>query len=155
MDKGLTTVTVLDRDLSGEQVLQTLGHDVDRLRLTLVLPSHYTFMDHPHHHLHISSSDEDVVYVPPFSIPDSDFDWELPFEVRGEGEAILHLEGQVFFCPVTDDTLCIWASIDDRYHVRVEEGAGRPELVHDIDILECLEHANAALAPAAVVEDEN
>ena len=144
-------MTVVDRDLTGEHVLQTMGLDADSLRLTVVLPSYYMFLPDQHHHLHIGSSDEDVVYVPPFGIPDTGFDWELPVEVRNEGEAVLHLEGQVFFCPVSDATICIWATVDERFHVRVQAGGGRVEIVHEINILDTLDAARASrVAPGSV-----
>ena len=143
-------------DLNGERAVKTLDPGAEGLRLTVVLPRHYAFVPDQHHHLHVSSSDEDVLYVPPFGIPDTTFDWELPLEVRGEGEAVLHVEGQVFFCPVSEATMCIWATIDDRFHVRVGPGGNRVlELVHEVDLMECLEHANVARAARDAVVDEN
>jgi hypothetical protein len=149
-------VSVADIDLNGEHVVKTVDPGAESMRLTVVLPSYFMFVPDQHHHLHIASSDEDVVYVPPFDIPDNHFDWHLPVEVRGEGEAVLRMEGQVFFCPVSNATRCIWATIDDSFPVRVAEG-GTPvlELVHDIDILECLEQTSAAEPAAGEVQDEN
>lgn len=145
-----------DVDLNGERVVKTVDPRAKDLRLTVVLPSYFMFIPDQHHHLHISSSDEDVVYVPPFDIPDNHFDWHLPVEVRGEGETVLHLEGQVFFCPVSDATRCIWATIDDRYRVRIEPGGNQTlELVHDIDILECIEQTSVGHTAATAVPDEN
>jgi hypothetical protein len=127
----------------------------DSMRLTVVLPSPYMFLPDQHHHLHITSSDEMVVSVPPFGIPDLTFDWDLPIEVHGEGEAELHLEGQVFFCPVTDATICIYATIDQRYHVRVEGGSGlRLEIVHDIQVLDAVETARTARYATVEAADE-
>jgi hypothetical protein len=132
-----------------------LDVDTDTMRLTVVLPSFYMFLPDQHHHLHMTSSDETVVSVPPFDIPDLTFDWELPVEVHGEGEAIIHLGGQVFFCPVTDATICIYATIDQRYHVKVVQGAGhRLEIVHDINILDTLDQARTTRVAAAGVADE-
>jgi hypothetical protein len=149
-------VSIADVDLGGERMVKTVDLQVRDLRLTVVLPSYFMFIPEQHHHLHIGSSDEDVVYVPPFEIPDNTFDWRLPVEVRGEGEAELHLEGQVFFCPVSEATRCIWATIDDRFSVRVEPGgSGSLELVHDIDILECMEQTAAGRTVATAVPDEN
>lgn len=120
-----------------EEIVHTLDPDSRTLRLTVVLPSYYMFLPDQHHHLHITSSDETVISVPPFDIPDLTFDWELPVEVHGEGEAVLHLEGQVFFCPVSDATICIYATVDHHFHVRVERGSGhRLEIVHEIDVLD-------------------
>jgi hypothetical protein len=149
-------VSVAKVDLDGEQVIMKVDPGAEGLRLTVVLPRHYTFVPDQHHHLHVASSDEDVVYIPPFDIPDSDFDWELSLDVRGEGDTVLHLEGQVFFCPVSDATMCIWATIDDRFHVRVEPGGNRVlELVHVVDLMECLEHASGARSARNPVIDEN
>jgi hypothetical protein len=145
-----------DVDLNGEHVVKTVDPGAEHLRVTVVLPSYFAFVPDQHHHLHIASSDEDVLYVPPFGIEDTDFDWQLPLEVRGEGEAELRMEGQMFFCPVSDATRCIWATIDDRFLVRVERGGGTLlELVHDIDILECLEQTSAASTASGAVKDEN
>ena len=142
-------------DLNGEHVSQTLDVDTKSLRLTVVIPSYFMFLPDQHHHLHISSSDEEVLYVPPFDIPDMDFDWDLPLEARTEGEAILHLEGQVFFCPVSDATICIYAAIDERYRVRVEKGSGqRLEVVHEVDILDTLDTAVATRVAANGAAEE-
>ena len=142
-------------DPSAERHVHILDADGSTLRLTVVLPSYYMFLPDQHHHLHVSSSDESVISVPPFEITDMSFDWDLPMEVHGEGDAILHMEGQVFFCPVTDATICIWATIDERYHVRVERGAGhRLELVYDIDILDTLDEATATRIANAALADE-
>jgi len=148
-------VSLARTDLNGEHVLQTLDLDSRSLRLTVVIPSDYMFLPDQHHHLHISSSDESVLYVPPFDIPDMDFDWDLPLEVRGEGEAILHMEGQVFFCPVSDATICIYATIDEGYRVRVEAGSGqRLEVVHEVDILDTLDTAVATRVAASGAAEE-
>ena len=95
-----------------EEIVHTLDPDSRTLRLTVVLPSYYMFLPDQHHHLHITSSDETVISVPPFDIPDLTFDWELPVEVHGEGEAVLHLEGQVFFCPVSDESICLFNLVE-------------------------------------------
>ena len=142
-------------DPSAERHVHTLDADGSKLRLTVDLPSYFKFLPDQHHHLHISSSDESVISVPPFEITDISFDWELPMEVHGEGDAVLHLEGQVFFCPVTDATICIWATIDEMYDVRVLRNAGhRLELVYDIDILDTLDEATAARIANAAMADE-
>jgi hypothetical protein len=154
--QGVDKVSDANDDLDGEHVIMKVDPGAEGLRLRVVLPRHYMFVPDQHHHLHIASSDEEVVYVPPFDIPDTGFDWFLPLEVRGEGDAVLHVQGQVFFCPVSDATICIWATIDDRFHVRVEPGASRLlELVHEVDLMECLEHASAARTTHNAVVDEN
>jgi hypothetical protein len=141
-------------DLNGEQVVMTTGLGAEWLRLTVVLPSHYMYIPDQHHHMHISSSDEDVIYVPPFDIPDARFDWELPVEARGTGEAMLHLEGQVFFCPVSDPTICIWATIDECYRVKVEEGSRRHiAIVHEVDILDTMEGGSSSEVAHESVEN--
>lgn len=145
-------MSIAEVDLNGEHVVRTVDPGAHELRLTVVLPAYFQFVPDRHHHLHVSSSDEGVVNVPPFEIEDPGFDWRLPLEVGSVGDAVLRLEGQVFFCPVSDATRCLWATVDESFRVRVEPG-GSPvlELVHDIDLLECLERGVAA-RPAA---DEN
>jgi hypothetical protein len=139
-----------------EDHVHILDQDTDSMRLTVVLPSYYMFLPDQHHHLHFTSSDDNIITVPPFDIPDLTFDWELPVEVHGEGEAVLQLGGQVFFCPVTDATICIYATIDQRYHVRVVRDAGhRLEIVHDINILDAMEEARTRRVATAEAVDEN
>ncbi|UCC92208.1 MAG: hypothetical protein JSW25_05905 [Thermoplasmata archaeon] len=139
-----------------EDHVHTLDQDSDTMRLTVVLPSYYMYLPDKHHHLHFTSTDEAVISVPPFEVTDLTFDWELPVEVHGGGEAILHLEGQVFFCPVADATICIYATIDSRYHVRVERGAGhRLEIVHDVTILDTLDQTGVSHLPPVEAGDEN
>jgi len=146
-------VSAWDPDAEGH--VHILDVDTNNLRLTVVLPSYYMFLPDQHHHLHFSSSDESVISVPPFDIQDMGFDWDLPLEVNGEGEAVLHMEGQVFFCPVSDTTICIWATVDEQYHVRVQRGAGhRLELVYDIDIQDTLDGATATRMASPGLADE-
>ncbi len=138
-----------------EEYVHTLDKDTKTLRLTVVLPSYYMFLPDQHHHLHVTSSEESVISVPPFDIPDLTFDWELPVEVLAEGEAMLHLEGQVFFCPVSDATICIYATVDHHFHVRVERGSGHGlEIVHEIDILDTLDVARTTRVTPTGVADE-
>lgn len=154
--KELKTVSLPRTDLNGEHVSQTLDANSKSLRLTVVLPSYYMYLPDQHHHLHIGSSDESVLFVPPFDIPDMDFDWDLPLEARAEGEAILHVEGQVFFCPVSDATICIWATIDERFHVRVKAGSGqRLEIVHEVNIPDTLDSMVTSRVTTVDAADEN
>jgi len=142
-------------DPAAEKHVHILDTDSRTLHLTVVLPSYYMFVPDQHHHLHVSSSDESVISVPPFEITDLSFDWELPVEVNGEGEALLHMEGQVFFCPVSETTICIWATVDEQYHVRVSRGEGhRLELVYEIDILDTLDKATATHIANSALADE-
>jgi hypothetical protein len=112
------------------------------IHVVVRLPAGYMFVPDQHHYLNVSSSDRSVVGVPPFDLPDLAFDWEMPVTVLGEGRTVLHMEGQVFFCPARDATLCIYASIDDEWAVRVREGSDRHvELVHEVEVMEALDGA--------------
>ncbi len=120
----------------GEEV-QTLSLDADTIRVCLRLPEGYKFLPDGHHQVSIESSDESVVRVPEFSIPDLGFDWRVPVEVKQSGEARLSLSGMVFFCPVSDESICMFAAPSADLIVRVVEGdAGDDcEIVHDIEIM--------------------
>lgn len=116
-----------------------VGTNAESIRLALRLPNGYMYLPDMHHHLNLSSSDDTVISVPPFGLPDLSFDWKVPVRVGAEGEAVLHLEGQVFFCPVTDRTVCIYATIDEVYPVRVEEMSDDgTAIIHDIEVLDHL-----------------
>jgi hypothetical protein len=122
--------------------IQMLDTDADHVSVALRLPEGYKFLQDMHHYLNISSSDESVITVPHFDIPDLTFEWPVPVEVHGEGETTLHLEGQVFFCPVTDQIVCIYATLDELYTVRVEEGSEREAVfVIELEIMAELEGA--------------
>jgi hypothetical protein len=95
------------------------------------------FLPDQHHFLNISSLDETIITVPHFDLPDLTFDWQVPVNVHGEGEVTLHLEGQVFFCPRTERTVCIHATLDEDHVVRVVAGSGgEAHIVHDLTVME-------------------
>jgi hypothetical protein len=116
---------------------QMLSLDADTIRVCLRLPEGYKFLPDGQHQVSIRSSDEGVVRVPEFSIPDLGFDWRIPVDVRSEGEARLTLEGMVFFCPVSDESICMFAAPSADLIVRVvEDGdSGDCEFVHDIQVM--------------------
>lgn len=117
--------------------VQTLSLDADTIRVCLRLPEGYKFLPDGQHQVTIESSDESVVRVPEFSIPDVGFDWRVPVEVKRTGEAKLSLSGMVFFCPVSDESICMFAAPSADLIVRVVEGSddGDCEIVHDIEIM--------------------
>jgi hypothetical protein len=129
---------------NGDDGVQTLDIGSESIRITIRLPEDYTFLPDQHHFLNVGSSDESVISVPPFELPDMTFDWQVPVEVRGEGEAVLHLEGQVFFCHIAHRTVCIYATIDKEHRIRVVEGSvGRAELVHEIEVMDAMDGAQS------------
>ncbi len=112
------------------------------IQVVVRLPPGYMYIPDRHHFLNVSSSDDSVVSVPPFDLPDLSFDWQMPITVRSEGWVTLHLEGQVFFCPINDATICIYATIDEEWTVRVRAGSDRGlELVHEVKVMEALDGA--------------
>jgi hypothetical protein len=140
-------------EIHGPNEAQVMGRRTRRVHLKLELPTGYIFIPNQHHYLNLGSSDESVVYVPPFELPDLEFDWLIPVQVIREGEVVLHLEGQVFFCPVDDNTICIFASIDEEWPVEVAEGGEGPvELIHLIEVLYELDGAFMPLHLAHVGE---
>jgi hypothetical protein len=125
------------------------------LHLVVRLPPGFMFLPDQHHYLNVRSSDVDVVEVPPFDLPDLTFDWYVPVEVTGEGDTSLRLEGQVFFCPVHDPLVCIYATIDEEWPVRVRAGSGGTvDLVHEIEVMEALDTALALRASGTTGTDE-
>lgn len=91
---------------------QRLDPGSDSIRLHLRLAEGYKYLPDGHHTVSITSSNEDVVSVPPFVPPDLSFDWRVPVEVRGEGEAVLRVEATVFFCPVSDESICLFNLVE-------------------------------------------
>jgi hypothetical protein len=84
----------------------------DSVRLWLRLAEGYKYLTDGQHTVLLASSDESVLVVPPFEIPDLSFDWQVPVEVKGEGETTLHLQAMVFFCPVSDESICLFNACD-------------------------------------------
>ena len=123
--------------MTEERKVQTLSLDADTIRVCLRLPEGYKFLPDGQHQVSIKSSDETVLRVPEFSIPDLGFDWRIPVEVKTEGETKLSLNGMVFFCPISDESICMFAAPSADLIVRVVEGdgAGDCEIVHDIEIM--------------------
>ncbi len=124
--------------MTEERRVQTLSLDAETMRVCLRLPEGYKFLPDGQHQVSIASSNETVLRVPEFSIPDLGFDWRIPVEVKTEGETTLTLSGMVFFCPISDESICMFAAPSADLVVRVVEGdgAGDCELVHDIEIME-------------------
>ena len=127
-------------DKDDAAMMMDSGSDV--VRVAIRLPEGYMFLPDQHHFMNLGSSDESVISIPPFELPDLTFDWLVPVEVRREGEAVLRLEGQVFFCPVAERTVCIYATIAEEHRVHVVEGSGGTvELVHELEVMDALEGA--------------
>jgi hypothetical protein len=121
--------------VDSKRAAQTLSLDADTIRVCLRLPEGYKFLPDGQHQVRIESSDDNVVEVPSIDIPDLSFDWRVPVTVRSEGEATLHLEGMVFFCPISDESICMFAAPSADVIVRVVEGGGECEVVHDIKVM--------------------
>ena len=115
----------------------TLDRESKSIHLTLRLPEGYMFLPDQHHFLNIGSLDESVISIPHFDMPDLSFDWQVPVIIHGEGDATIHLEGQVFFCPMHDPTICIYATLEEEYVVRVAAGSGKEaRILHDLTIMD-------------------
>jgi len=123
--------------MTEERKVQTLSLDADTMRVCLRLPEGYKFLPDGQHQVSIASSDERVLRVPEFSIPDLGFDWRIPVEVKQEGETTLTMSGTVFFCPISDESICMFAAPSADLVVRVVEGDASTdcEMVHDIEIM--------------------
>ena len=108
----------------------------DTVRVWLRLPEGYKYLSDGQHTVLLTSSDESVLFVPPFDIPDISFDFRVPVEVRGEGETNLHLQAMVFFCPTSDESICMFNACDVEQPVVVLGGADADvEIVHDIEVM--------------------
>lgn len=84
-------------------------------------PGHKWIVDAAHT-VEVTSTDDDVLHVPPWTRPDLSFDWRIPIEPRKEGRAGVHLRGMLFFCPVADAMVCLFDMLDVTVPVLVEEG---------------------------------
>jgi hypothetical protein len=117
----------------GRRVLE-MDRDGRSIRVAVELPGGYEFLPDRNHYLMVESSDESVLAPSPIPIDDLAFDWEVPVDVRGEGETTLSLKGMVYFCPASDALVCISAHIDEKHDVRVSAGSGGAiELVHRVE----------------------
>ncbi len=120
----------------GRPEKRLMDSDRDSIRLALRLPEGYKFLPDGQHTVTLTSSDEAVLVVPPFGIPDLTFDWQVPVEVGGDGETTLHLLAMVFFCPVSDESICMFNACDVEVPVVVLGGAGTDlEILHDIELM--------------------
>lgn len=116
--------------------VKRLDASANTIRVCLRLPEGYKFLPDGQHQVSVRSSDESVLRVPEFSIPDLGFDWRIPVEVRSPGTAELQLEGMVFFCPTSDESICMFAAPSESFKIEVVEGEdGDCELVHDIRVM--------------------
>jgi hypothetical protein len=120
----------------GRPEKRLMDSDRDSLRLWLRLPEGYKFLPDGQHTVLLGSSDESVMAVPPFGIPDLTFDWRVPVVVGEDGETTLHLQAMVFFCPTSDESICMFNALDVEVPVVVLTGAGTDlEIVHDIELM--------------------
>jgi len=92
------------------------------LHLRLGLPRGYKWTEGASHHVAVESKNDDVVHVPPFKVPDLTMDWMVPIEVRSEGRTVIKVTGAVFYCPVTDENICMFGPLDLSIPVLVEPG---------------------------------
>ena len=106
----------------------------ESIRVWLRLPEGYKFLPDGAHQVTVSSSDDRVVRVPPFALPDLSFDYRVPVEVVDEGKASIRVQAMVFFCPVSDESICMFNACDVEQPVVVLEGQeGDVEIIHDIE----------------------
>ena len=111
--------------------------DSKSIHVSIRLPEGYRFLEDRNHYLMLGSTNKEVLAPTAVPIEDLDFDWEVPVDVRGEGETELEIKGMVYFCPVEDAYVCIYSRTEERVPVRVEAGSGgRVELVHTIEEME-------------------
>ena len=106
----------------------------DSVRVWLRLAEGYKYLLDGQHTVLLASSDESVLVVPPFGIPDLTFDWQVPVEVKGDGETTLHLQAMVFFCPVSDESICLFNACDVQQPVVVLGGTDADvEIIVDVE----------------------
>jgi hypothetical protein len=116
----------------GPRPVQRIDPRSDGVRLRIRLAEGYKVLPDGHHSVSVTSSDEAVVAVPPFEPPDLSFDWRVPVEVRGRGEALLRVQATVFFCPVSDESICLFSMAGVDQPVVVADG-GQVEIVVDVE----------------------
>ena len=113
--------------------VQELDTDRETVRVRLRLPQGYKLIPDGAHTVVLTSADDEVLLVPPFDLPDLGLDYQVPVVVKGEGETVLHLQAMVFFCPESDESICLFNACDVEQPVVVRAGSdGDVEIVHDI-----------------------
>ncbi len=119
--------------LDGDDVMMEGGAAVElspsarEMRLRVRPPPGHKWIPDAAHSVEVSSTDDGVLHVPPWTRPDLSFDWRIPIEPRKEGRAGIRIQGMLFFCPVTDASVCLFDMLDVTIPVLVEEG-GEPTL---------------------------
>ena len=122
--------------LEGDDVLMEGGAVVEvspsarEMHLRILLPPGYKWIPGGAHSVEVGSTNEDVLHVPPWTRPDLAFDWHIPIEPRTEGRADVTVRGMLFFCPVSDESVCLMDMLDVKLPVLVEEGG---EQVLDVE----------------------
>ena len=121
---GLDGVMEMDEDdlMVADDQEVSLDPRARVLHLTLALPPGYKWTDGASHHVTVASQNDDVLHVPPFKVPDLTFDWKVPIEVRAEGRTIITVSGAVFYCPVSDESICMFGPLDLSIPIVVEPG---------------------------------
>jgi hypothetical protein len=114
--------------------VQTIDLNAESIRVCLRLPEGYKFLPDGTHSVNITSSDERIVAVPTFELPDLSFDYRVPVKAIGQGEATLRIQAMVFFCPVSDESICMFNACDVEQPVEVvKEGGDGVEIFYDIE----------------------
>ncbi len=119
--------------MEGEATAHPISPRAKSITLRFTLPEGYKFLLDAPHTISVMSTDPDVIHVPTFIIPDASFDYTVPIEVMGEGSATINVFGTLFFCPVSDESICMFDGCDLAVPVVIsEEGDGTLEIVHEI-----------------------
>lgn len=118
----------------GEATEHPISPRAKSIRLRFTLPEGYKFLLDAPHTVSVTSTDDGVIHVPPFTMPDTSFDYTVPIEVTGEGSTTIKVFGTLFFCPESDESICMFDGCDLEVPVVVsEEGDGTLEIVHKIE----------------------
>ena len=114
--------------------VQKMALGAKSIRVNLRLPEGYKFLPDGAHSINVTSSDERIVAVPHFEPPDLSFDYQVPVDAVGMGEATLRIQAMVFFCPTSDESICLFNACDVEQPIEVERGAeGGVEIFYDIE----------------------
>ena len=112
----------------GDDVMMEGGEAVELspsakwMHLRIHPPPGHKWIPDAAHTVEVSSTDDDVLHIPPWKRPDLSFDWRIPIEPRKEGRAGVRIHGMLFFCPVADEMVCLFDMLDVTVPVLVEEG---------------------------------
>jgi DNA-binding beta-propeller fold protein YncE len=134
---GVAAGSASGRTLKQSLVSQTVSSDAQTLRIIIRAPEGYHLNSLAPSKLTLSSSSEDVVRPEQaeasWSTDDPSVEVEVPISV-GSGQAILSAAGEVYYCRLGDEAICLIDNIDIALPLTIEGGAANAEAVLEYEL---------------------